>query len=92
MAETVKKAKAPAKPRAATTGTKETTTPKAAAPKATTAKASTKKATENSAPRVPTHEEIAHLARQYWVERGHVHGQDKQDWLRAEKELTNKAS
>lgn len=88
MAEIEKKAKAPAKPRAATTSKKETT----AAPKATTAKAATKKATSKAAPRVPTHEEIAHLAAQYWAERGHVDGHAEQDWLRAEQELTRKAS
>ena len=89
MAETVKKAKAPAKPRAATVKNEEGTAPKAAA------KGSSKKATsisEKAAPRVPTHEEIAHLARHYWAERGHTHGQAEQDWLRAERELTQKAS
>lgn len=81
MAETTdkaKKAKAPAKPRAAA---------------GTAKKASTKKAAgTNGAPRVPTHDEIAHLARQYWAERGHQDGHAEQDWLRAERELMKQAS
>ena len=88
MAETVKKAKAPAKPRAATTKQETTTTPKAATAKTPTKKAATPKA----APRVPSHEEIAHLAQQYWAERGHQDGHAEQDWLRAEQELMKKAS
>lgn len=87
MAETVKKAKAPAKPRTATTKKETTSTPKAA-----TAKATTKKATSKAAPRVPSHEEIARLAEQYWAERGHSDGHAEQDWLRAEQELLQKAS
>jgi len=39
-----------------------------------------------------SHEEIARLAHQYWVERGHKHGSHEEDWLRAEKELRRKAS
>jgi hypothetical protein len=88
MAETVKKAKAPAKPRAATTTKKEAA---ATTPNATPAKAASKKATESAAPRVPTHDEIAALAHKYWAERGHQHGHAEQDWLRAERELTHKA-
>jgi hypothetical protein len=81
MAETTdkgKKAKAPAKPRAAA---------------GTAKKASTKKTGgANGVPRVPTHDEIAHLARQYWAERGHQDGHAEQDWLRAERELLKQAS
>lgn len=92
MAETDKKAKAPAKPRAAT-AKKEAATPKATTSK-TAANGSTKKATPiaKAATRMPTHDEIAHLARKYWAERGHADGHAEQDWLRAEQELTQKAS
>jgi len=90
MAETVNKAKAPAKPRAAKSTSKETSAA-AATSKATTAKAATKKTSEKAAPRVPTHDEIAKLAYRYWAERGHHHGHAEQDWLRAERELTHKA-
>jgi hypothetical protein len=38
----------------------------------------------------PTHEEIAHLARQYWIEGGHRDGHAEQDWLRAVQELAGK--
>ena len=39
-----------------------------------------------------SHEDIARLAHQYWIERGHQHGNDAADWLRAEQELRGKAS
>jgi hypothetical protein len=81
--ETVKKTKAPAKPRkTAATGT---TTTKAK----TTAKA---KAAAEPTMTTPTHEEIAALAAQYWAERGWQEGAAEQDWLRAEQELLAKAS
>jgi hypothetical protein len=83
MAETTekaKKAKAPAKPRAA-----------AAAPKTAAAKQKQTVAEKVTAT-TPTHHEIAELARQYWEERGHHHGQHEQDWLRAEQELLKLAS
>jgi hypothetical protein len=69
-----KKAKAPAKPRAAAGATKTT-----AAKKKTVA--------ERVTATMPTHEEIAQLARRYWEERGWQDGQAEQDWLRAEREL-----
>jgi hypothetical protein len=78
MAETTKKAKAPAKPRAASTRTKSSQ--KASAPETA------------AAPPRPSHEEIARLAEQYWAERGHGDGQAEQDWLRAEQELMKLAS
>ena len=81
MAETtekVKKAKAPAKPRA--TGATKTTTAK----KQTVA--------EKVTATTPTHAEIALLAQQYWIERGKQDGQAEQDWLRAEQELMKMAS
>ncbi len=76
MAETTekaKKAKAPAKPRAAAGTAKKTTAKKTVAEKVTAT--------------TPTHEEIARLAQQYWAERGHQDGHAEQDWLRAEREL-----
>jgi Protein of unknown function (DUF2934) len=79
MAETVKKAKASAKPRA-TSGT----TGKTAAKKKTVA--------EQVTAMTPSHEEIARLAQQYWAERGWQEGQAEQDWLRAEQELMKMAS
>ena len=75
--EKVKKAKAPAKPRAI-------------AAKKTTAKKQT--VAEKVTATTPTHEEIALLALQYWAERGRAEGQAEQDWLRAEQELRGKAS
>jgi Protein of unknown function (DUF2934) len=79
MAEIVKKAKAPAKPRA-TAGTAK----KATAKKQTVA--------EQVTAMTPSHEEIARLAQQYWAERGWQEGQAEQDWLRAEQELRKMAS
>jgi hypothetical protein len=80
MAETTekpKKAKAPAKPRAAA---------------GTAKKAAAKSITTNTTPQVPSHQEIARLAQQYWAERGHHDGHAEQDWLRAEQELMKRAS
>jgi hypothetical protein len=74
MAEKTKKAKAPAKPRTSKASAK-TTVVKAAVGKPVTAK-------------TPSHEEIAHLAYEYWLKRERKNGQHQQDWLRAERELT----
>jgi hypothetical protein len=38
---------------------------------------------------IPTHEEIAQLAYLHWQARGCPEGAPEQDWLQAEKELTN---
>ena len=80
MAEIVKKAKAPAKPRATA----------AAAKKPAVAKKKT--VAEQVTAMTPSHEEIARLAQQYWAERGWQEGQAEQDWLRAERELRQMAS
>jgi hypothetical protein len=40
----------------------------------------------------PSKEQIAALAHKYWAERGFKHGQDADDWFRAEQELRGKAS
>lgn len=74
MAEKIKKAKAPAKPRTTTASVKTTVVKAAAVGKPETAK-------------TPSREAIAKLAYRYWKERGANNGQDRQDWLRAEREL-----
>jgi hypothetical protein len=38
----------------------------------------------------PTNEEIAALAYSYWVARGHQDGCQEEDWLRAERELSQR--
>ncbi len=69
MAETVKKATAPKKPRKA----------------APSKKANVTQMTASS-------EQVAQLAHRFWAERGCGHGQDADDWFRAERELLSKAS
>jgi len=83
MAEKEKAArkKAPAKPRAAA-GTRKV------AAKQTDGEAGTTKLVTY----VPTHDEIAFLALQYWEQRGCAHGEHEQDWLRAEQDLMKMAS
>jgi hypothetical protein len=81
MTETAKKATTPKKPRATAA---KTTAAKAAVAKAKTAKA---KVTV-----MPSYEEIAALAHQFWTERGKQHGHHEDDWLRAEQHLLGKAS
>ena len=80
MSETVKKtttkAKAPAKPR------------KPAAKK--TANGAVSNVTEMPMP--ISHEQVAHLAHQLWIESGHQHGNDAENWFRAEQMLRSKAS
>ena len=71
------------------------TAAKTAKPAAKTAKTATKSskstaAITTKAETPPTHEEIAHLARQYWIEGGHRDGHAEQDWLRAVQELAGK--
>jgi hypothetical protein len=39
---------------------------------------------------VPTHEEIAALAYSYWEGRERRHGSAQEDWLRAERELSER--
>ena len=74
---------APAKPK----------TPKAATEAKAPAKAKTVKTQAAAAPiATPSHDEIATLARKYWEERGWQDGAAEQDWLRAEQELSAKAS
>jgi len=40
--------------------------------------------------REPSRGEIAHRAHELYVQRGGEHGKDVEDWLRAEKELSDK--
>jgi hypothetical protein len=99
--ETVKKAKAPAKPKAVKMLDGETESAVKASPKVaskTKAKAAPKakavetKAVDVAASRTPTYKEIAQLAERYWAERGWQDGYAEQDWLRAEQELLGMAS
>lgn len=79
MTETVKKSakpKAPAKPRKTPSGK---TGNNGAATNVT------------EMPKV-THEQVATLAHQFWIERGHQHGFDAEDWFRAEQALRARAS
>ncbi|MGB6973185.1 MAG: DUF2934 domain-containing protein [Terracidiphilus sp.] len=69
--------------------TAKTTNAVAAAKPKTTAK---KKAMPAAAKPGITREAIAMLAHRYWAERGGSHGNDADDWLRAEQELRGKAS
>ena len=94
--ETVKKTKAPAKPKAVKTPEGETGSAVKAAPKAaakTKVKAAPKaKAVDLAASLTPSYAEIAQLAERYWAERGWQDGYAEQDWLRAERELLGMAS
>jgi hypothetical protein len=79
MSETVKKTKAPAKPRSAATKGKKTLT-------------TAENVTTITSAHGPSREQIAELAHKFWAERGRQHGFAEQDWLRAERELRGKAS
>jgi hypothetical protein len=84
--------KAPAKKTVAAGNAEKKT--KAVAPKA---KAAAKSATAAGVPEAavaitntvkrPTHEQIAVRAYSFFIERGWRHGNDEEDWLRAEQEL-----
>ncbi len=51
-------------------------------------KSTAKKSSETKVPvKSPTHEEIAHLAYQFWAESGYQHGRDEENWYRARNEL-----
>ena len=97
--ETGKKAKAPAK--AKTAGKmpegegKVKAAPKAAAKAESKTRAKTAETievVEVAVVRAPSYEEIARLAEHYWAERGWQNGYAEQDWLRAERELLQRAS
>ena len=78
MAETIKKTKAPAKPK------------KVAVKKTVAEKAEV--ATGLAIVKPVSQQEVALLAHRFWAERGYQHGQHVADWFRAEQELRNKAS
>ncbi len=71
-----------------TEGTKKTKAP--AKPRKAAAKRV--QSVQTAHPAMPSHEEIASLARSYWAARGYGDGFAEQDWLRAEQELLRKAS
>ena len=79
MTETVKK-----------TTTRKPKTETAAKPSKAPAKPKAK--ANNLTVMQPSKEQIAALAHRYWAERGYQHGQDADDWFRAEQELRSKAS
>lgn len=85
MADIVKKATAPKKPRA--TATKK----KTPATNSTEIHAVNGNSAVNSTAKA-SHDDIARLAHRFWAERGRQHGHDAEDWLRAEQELRGKAS
>jgi hypothetical protein len=92
--ETVKKTKAPAKPRK--TAAKKTASNVTEMPISVSA-SETVAPVNGAAPATvtqmkPSHEQVAQLAHRYWAERGHQHGHHVEDWLRAERELRGKAS
>ena len=76
MTETIKKAKAPSKPRKTAVEKSEVT-------------AGIRVIDQ---PKNVSHEEVAMLAHRFWAERGGQHGQHVDDWFRAEQELRGKAS
>jgi hypothetical protein len=78
MAEAIKKAKTPSKP-------------KKAAAKKTEAK-KTEAATGIAIVKPVSQDEVAVLAHRLWAERGYQHGKHVDDWFRAEQELRGKAS
>jgi hypothetical protein len=63
---------------------------KKTAPKTTPRKTASKKRDNlpaDSSYVAPTHHEVELLAYRLWVDRGRHHGDDAQDWLRAEEQL-----
>jgi hypothetical protein len=83
MAETVKKAttkpKAPAKPRKTAAGKNS-------------ANGTPSNVPSNVTEMPVSFDQVARLAHQLWIERGHQHGYDAEDWFRAEQLLRSKAS
>lgn len=89
MADTLKKAKTPAKPRKPAAKIELVATPAAKARKPAAKK---QKAALAAMPAMPSREQIEELARRYWAQRGYQDGYAEQDWLRAEQELLQMAS
>ena len=93
MAETTKKAKAPAKPRKS--GTKKTAAPADGQQingSVAETPVITAQAVESQPAKGTSHDEIARLAHQYWNDRGRQHGRHEDDWYRAEQALHKRAS
>ncbi len=90
--ETVKKTKAPAKKTVAKKAAEVESSVKVAAKAPAKKKTAPKTVAAKLKAITPTHEEIARLAEQYWIERGWQDGYAEQDWLRAEQELLGIAS
>ena len=69
-------------------------TPKKTKATATPGKAAAKRdnVTSIAKPASLSRERIEQLAYEFWAQRGYHHGQALQDWLRAERELLQKAS
>jgi hypothetical protein len=88
MAETIKKVKAPSKPKKAVA--EKTVAEKPEAKKAAAKKAEPK--TGIAIVKPVSQEEVAALAHRFWAERGYRHGQHVEDWFRAEQELRGRAS
>ncbi len=63
-----------------TSAEKKTTTRKAPAKKTVAAAPAVEK-------QIPTYEQIARLAEQFWIERGRPTGSPEVDWIRAEQTL-----
>jgi hypothetical protein len=55
------------------------------APRKTATK--TKVTNKEVVPVLPSRDSVEHLAYLYWVERGRHHGDDVQNWLRAERDI-----
>ena len=71
------------------------TTPASGAPAASVVEPIAEAVTVETAPAAaayqPTREDIAALAYSYWAARGYQDGSSEQDWLRAERELSQAA-
>jgi hypothetical protein len=95
MAEEIKKAKAPVKPKKVVTKKVDAEKPaKKVAIKKASVKTESKAAAKTgiSIVKPATHEEVAALAERFWAERGYQDGHHLEDWHRAEQELRGKAS
>lgn len=90
MADIVKKATAPKKPR--TTSTKKTAATNRTEIHAVSGNSALNGNSGLNGTAKASHDDIARLAHRFWAERGQQHGHDAEDWLRAERELRGKAS
>ena len=65
---------------------------KAVAPKPIEAATKKESVVSNSQPKVVSREKIEQVAYQIWVQRGYQHGNALEDWIKAERELLERAS